>query len=908
VENGAGLTVQRISTPVLIDRTAPTPPVVIDQGNYTNHRDQLRFSWKWPIGDEESGIREYWYALTTQQAISGNEEWYCSLLEKEVFLDELELLHGGTYYLAVKAINNAGLESVGFSDGILVDTTAPTPPTVIDYGDFSLSKSELKVSMVASDAESGIAEYRLSLGTLEDPDSIFGDRRVMSSGGMEHLNLTGLNLEEGQVYLFTVSAVNQAGIVSMVSTSDGIMVDSKPPVVHSVNMQGRYLTDGTKLVFDWTSEPTPSGIIDAQYAISEDPNGKDLLWHTADLSGSQSLIDLQLEEGKTYYVFVRVQNRALAENTPTVWSNPGRSHPFSIDTTPPEILKIHNPVLMSQRFLLQWEARDDVSGITEYRYAVGSYRRGTDVTDGWRSISTQQTTVSFYLDDLPLHNNHDCYISVMAKNGAGLWSPVYTSEAIKTELTPPNVTEFSYLSSYINRKDLKDGININWAADDPESGMAAYRVCFVTDKNKRNLDGAPVVLTNRTSGAIHMTEFNLVDGGRYYLAFQAQNSLGAWSEIAYSGEILVDFTPPVVSIFKEVEEFVTNDGFIDLTWLISEAGYVEYKLTYPSGHEPEPETVAIFVEYLHSFELPIENEGIYTLALKPTDLAGNVGEVVSEAIRLNAKPIANPGPDRRVFKGGTITFTPEVSDSDGTIVEYLWDFGNGETSQDAEPTCNYQELGEYLVTLNVMDNDGKWSEPRSSKVIVTNTSCGELTMDEDWEGDADISGEIIVPQGVTLKIKAGTTIDFSGEYQIIVYGRILIEGTAEQPVIIGAKTPTWGGIRLISTNTGSTLQYVRIYAATAGLVAAESDLTVEDCLFAHNRIGIHLLNSAPLLTGCIFQENLVYGVKEDNGATPTVIDCSFIRNTIDYYEDLLGIIRIEQLNELDSNQENTVVR
>ena len=133
-------------------------------------------------------------------------------------------------------------------------------------------------------------------------------------------------------------------------------------------------------------------------------------------------------------------------------------------------------------------------------------------------------------------------------------------------------------------------------------------------------------------------------------------------------------------------------------------------------------------------------------------------------------------------------------------------------------------------------------------------------------------------------------------------------GTAEQPVIIGAKTPTWGGIRLISTNTGSTLQYVRIYAATAGLVAAESDLTVEDCLFAHNRIGIHLLNSAPLLTGCIFQENLVYGVKEDNGATPTVIDCSFIRNTIDYYEDLLGIIRIEQLNELDSNQENTVVR
>ncbi len=909
VQNGAGLAVQQTGTPVLVDLTPPEPVIVIDEGNYTNRADQLKFSWKWPLGNEESGIKEYWFALTTQQAINGSEEWYTSYQEKEILLEGLELIQGGVYYLAVKAINNAGLESVGFSDGILVDTTAPTPPMVIDYGDFSLSKSELKVSMIASDAESGIAEYRLSLGTLEDPDRIFGDRTVMSSGGMEHLNLTGLNLEEGQVYIFTVSAVNQAGIVSMFSTSDGIMVDSKQPVVQAVNVQGRYLTDCTRLVFDWTSEPTPSGLIDAEYAISEDPNGKGLRWQPADLSGSQSLNGLQLEEGKTYYVFVRVQNRALAENTPAIWSNPKCSSAFSIDSTPPEILNIYTPALMPQRFLLQWEGRDDVSGITEYRYAVGSYRRGTDVTDGWRSISTQQTTVSFYLDDLPLHNNHDCYISVMAKNGAGLWSPVYTSAGIKTELTPPVVTKFSYLSAFLNCKDLKDGIHLDWAADDPESGIAAYRFCFVTDKNKQNLDDAPKALTNQTSGVIHLTEFDLVDGGRYYLAFQAQNSLGAWSEVTHSGEILVDLTSPVVSVVKEVEEFVTNDGIIDLTWLLSEAGHVEYKLTYPNGYETEPETVAVAVEHLHSFELPIEIEGVYTLELKPIDLAGNPGDLISEAIRLNAKPIANPGPDRRVFKGGTVIFTPEVSDGDGTIAEYFWDFGNDETSSDIEPTCDYQELGEYLVTLRVMDNDGKWSEPGTAKIIVSNTTGGELTMDEDWEGDADIIGDIIVPQGVTLKIKAGTMIDFLGEYQFIVYGRILIEGTAEQPVLIGKETETWGGIRLISADPGSTLRYTQIYTATTGLVVAESDMTVEDCLFAHNRIGIHALNSAPLFKGCIFQENMLYGVKEDDEAAPTVIECSFVMNPgIDYYEDQLGIIGMEQLNGLVGNKANTVIK
>lgn len=909
VENGAGLTVQQISAPVKIDLTPPEPPVVLDEGNYTNRSDRLKFSWKWPLGDDESGIREYWCALTTKQSINGNEIWYCTLLEKEVLLDELELQQGGTYYLAVKAINNAGLESVGFSDGILVDMTAPTPPMVIDYGDFSLSNSELKVSMVASDAESGIAEYRLSLGTLTDPKSIIADQPVMSDGGIEHLDLIGLNLEEGQVYIFTICAVNHAGIVSMASTSDGIMVDSKLPVVQSVNVQGRYLTDRTRLVFDWTAEPSPSGIIDAQYALSEDPNGNDLQWQTADLTGSQVLTGLNLEDGKTYYLYIRAQNRALAENAPDVWSNPKRSNPFSIDTTPPEILRIHSPVFMPQRFLLQWEARDDVSGITEYRYAIGSYRLGTDVTEGWRSIFTQQTTVSFFLDDLPLLDGHDYYISVMAKNGAGLWSPVYTSEAIKAELTPPNVREFSYPSSYINCKDLENGIDIYWSADDPESGIAAYRVCFVTDKNQSNLDGALVVPTNQTSGLIHLTEFTLVDGGCYYLAFQAQNSLGAWSDVAYSNEILVDLTPPIVAVLKEGDEFVTNDGLIDLTWLLSENGFVEYMLIYPNGYETEPEMIAISGVYLHSFELPMELEGTYTLVLKPVDAAGNVGEVVTETIRLNAKPIANPGPDRRIFKGGSVTFTPEVADSDGIIVEYLWDFGNGETSTEAEPTCEYRELGEYLITLRVMDNDGKWSELGTVKVIVVNTSYGELNMDEDWEGDADISGDIIVPKGVTLRIKAGTTIDFVGDYKIIVYGRILIEGTIEQPVLFGMETNIWGGIRLINADMGSTLQHTQIYAATVGLVAAESNVTVEDCLFAHNRIGFHVLNSVPILKGCIFQENLIYGVKEDDGAAPTVINCSFINNhTIDYYEDQLGIISIDQLNELGHNKQNMVIK
>lgn len=906
VENGAGITIQLTGEPVLMDLTPPEPPIVIDEGNYTNRSDRLKFSWKWPIGDPESGVREYWFTLTTQKAISGGEEWFTSYQIKEIILDELELLQGGTYYLAVKAINNAGAESIGFSDGIMVDVTAPTPPVVVDYGDFSLKNNELDVSVVASDAESGVAEYKLSLGTFEQPESIFKGRTVLSGGGQEELNIAPLSLEEGQVYYFKVSAINNAGIESMVSNSDGIMVDSILPQVENVYAQCRYHTDTTEIIFDWSVKPSPSGIIDAQFAISENPNETNLTWHTADLSGSQVVSGLELIEGHTYYVYVKVQNRALAENTSVNWSVPARSNPIIIDTTPPEILNIHAPAVMPRRFLLHWEAKEDGTGISEYRYALGSYRGGTDVTNGWISIVTEEKIVNFYRDDLPLHDNHDYYISVTAKDKAGNWSPVYKSGAIKTELTPPIVSNLSYLSNYINIEDHQNGINISWAADDEQSGIAAYRVKLVTTKDNRDLDTA-AVLTNKTSGSVHLTNLDLTNGETYYLAFQAQNGIGAWSEVKYSPAILADLKAPVVSIVKDLPEFVTNDGQLSMTWLVTETSNLTYQLTYPNGRQPEPGTILVTDEYLHQFTLPVEIEGNYSLALKPVDLAGNPGALVMENIRLNAKPTANPGTERRVFKGRTVTFeAAEVSDSDGTVVEYLWDFGNGETSTEVIPSCSYRELGTYTVTLKVKDNDGKWSEPGITHVTVTNTATGELTMDEDWEGEASISGDIKVPRGITLRIKPGTKMDFNGKYKIIVNGKMIIEGTAENPVIIGANTTTWDGIRFLNAEPGSWIRDAEIHLATAGVVVSESDLTIENCLFKGNRIGLHILKSAPTVKKCTFEANLIYGVKEDDQATPTLKDCWFINNlTVDYYEGELGIIDVERLNELGQNERNT---
>ena len=70
----------------------------------------------------------------------------------------------------------------------------------------------------------------------------------------------------------------------------------------------------------------------------------------------------------------------------------------------------------------------------------------------------------------------------------------------------------------------------------------------------------------------------------------------------------------------------------------------------------------------------------------------------------------------------TVTFTDQSSDSDGSIVSWLWNFGDGNTSTAQNPVHTYATDGLYNVTLTVTD-DGSATGNVSKNVVV-----GTLTM------------------------------------------------------------------------------------------------------------------------------------------------------------------------------------
>jgi PKD repeat protein len=56
--------------------------------------------------------------------------------------------------------------------------------------------------------------------------------------------------------------------------------------------------------------------------------------------------------------------------------------------------------------------------------------------------------------------------------------------------------------------------------------------------------------------------------------------------------------------------------------------------------------------------------------------------------------------------GNAVGFADQSTDSDGTVVGWSWDFGDGNTSTDQNPVHTYPSPGTYSVTLTATDDDG----------------------------------------------------------------------------------------------------------------------------------------------------------------------------------------------------------
>jgi PKD repeat protein len=94
----------------------------------------------------------------------------------------------------------------------------------------------------------------------------------------------------------------------------------------------------------------------------------------------------------------------------------------------------------------------------------------------------------------------------------------------------------------------------------------------------------------------------------------------------------------------------------------------------------------------------------------------------------NVAPVAEANGPYTGTTGTNISFSSAGSnDSDGTVASYLWNFGDGATSQLQNPTHAYATAGTYTATLTVTDNSGASSSDAATVTVSGTTGSTELS-------------------------------------------------------------------------------------------------------------------------------------------------------------------------------------
>ena len=102
------------------------------------------------------------------------------------------------------------------------------------------------------------------------------------------------------------------------------------------------------------------------------------------------------------------------------------------------------------------------------------------------------------------------------------------------------------------------------------------------------------------------------------------------------------------------------------------------------------------------------DNGTYTVTLTVTDDKGATDTISKQIEVLNEPPTAyfKYEPTDNIKINDEVVFTDESTDKDGTIVNYTWNFGDGNVSYEKNPTHKYAKADTYTVTLTITDNDG----------------------------------------------------------------------------------------------------------------------------------------------------------------------------------------------------------
>jgi len=134
-----------------------------------------------------------------------------------------------------------------------------------------------------------------------------------------------------------------------------------------------------------------------------------------------------------------------------------------------------------------------------------------------------------------------------------------------------------------------------------------------------------------------------------------------------------------------------------------------------------------------SFTWQADEPGVHIIGLTINDGLGLENSVTSESIRvlINRPVKAIVASEIASCTGQTVLFNSSESfDPDGDAFSVNWDFGNGETSDQANPSFMYETPGVYEATLTLSDGFTKEKSVATIPVIIEGSPVAKLNLSD----------------------------------------------------------------------------------------------------------------------------------------------------------------------------------
>ena len=214
-------------------------------------------------------------------------------------------------------------------------------------------------------------------------------------------------------------------------------------------------------------------------------------------------------------------------------------------------------------------------------------------------------------------------------------------------------------------------------------------------------------------------EHSYVDDGAYTVILTVTDDDGA-TDTATSTKYVWN-RPPVANFTESAETIYTGEVVtFNATSSIDPDGVINsYVWDFGDGTNATGTTVD------HAYA----DDGVYTVILTVTDDDGAMATATSTKIVLNKPPFASFIENATtVLTGEVIYFDASDSyDPDGSIIVYVWDFGDGTEATGVTVKHAYDDNGVYTVTLTVIDDDGATASASADKTVSNRRPIASFT-------------------------------------------------------------------------------------------------------------------------------------------------------------------------------------